>query len=245
MAANRSLSTGERTLQALRLIVERDEPVTPKELAYALGVSLSTAYHLVATLSQTGFVVVEPYRGLRPGPALYALVERLAAPVGRPEELEAVIDRVGQLTGCRAYLATWVDRDVEIIYVHGRRGVRELPGLGRGFRGAAHALALGKVLLAERPLEQWPSYLLEARYPSRTPYTVTRPESLQAELTTVRLRAVAYDREEFALGACCIAVPLSFQSTSPAAFAVGISVPKRRFQAEQELLVAALAQLRF
>lgn len=54
--SRRGLTTGERTLRALHLIVERGPSISPKELAHELGVSLSTAYHLVHSLVQTGFV---------------------------------------------------------------------------------------------------------------------------------------------------------------------------------------------
>ncbi len=239
----RTLSTGERILRALELIVSAQPDLSVKELAAQLGVSLSTAYHLVHTLAAAGYIVVEPHRSLRPGPTLYRLLERLPRPHDRPETFEPLIDEIGRITGCRAYLAAWHDRDVEILYVHGRRGVRELPGLGRGFRGAAHALALGKVLLAGRDRREWPDYLDADRFPSRTPFTLTDPARLHHELETVRQHQIAYDREEFALGSCCLAVPLPPVTHEPARLAVGISLPRRRFEAEGELVSALVRQV--
>jgi len=239
----RTLSTGDRVLKALELVAQRHDTLTVKELAIELGVSLSTAYHVVHTLSASGYVLLERHRCLRPGPALYRLAACLPSPSARSEALEPLIDEIGRITGCRAYLAAWHDRDVEILYVHGRRGVRELPGLGRGFRGAAHALALGKVLLAGRDRREWPDYLDADRFPSRTPFTLTDPARLHHELETVRQHQIAYDREEFALGSCCLAVPLPPVTHEPARLAVGISLSRRRFEAEGELVSALVRQV--
>jgi len=242
--ASRTLSTGERILRALELIVTRGPDLSVKELASQLGVSLSTAYHLVHTLAAAGYAVLEPHRSLRPGPALYRLLERVVLAPPRPEAVEPLVDEIGRVTGCRAYLAVWDDRDVEIVYVHGRRGARELPGLARGFRGAAHALALGKVLLAERPRQDWPVYLHADTLPARTPFTITEASRLAAELDAVRRDGIAYDREEFALGSCCLAVPLpSAGDGTGRQLALGISVPERRFAYEHELLGGVLRQL--
>ncbi|MDW8060951.1 MAG: IclR family transcriptional regulator C-terminal domain-containing protein [Thermomicrobium sp.] len=241
--SSRTLSTGERILQALELIVTDRPDLSVKELAQRLGVSLSTAYHLVHTLAAAGYVVVEPHRCIRPGPALYRLLERLPGATARPETFEPLVDEVGQRTGCRAYLAAWSDRDVEVLYVHGRRGVRELPGLGRGFRGAAHALALGKVLLAERDPEEWPAYLQAEQLPRLTPHTLGHRRELQRELAGVRSYRVAFDREEYALGATCIAVPLAVERTAGTTVALGISVPTRRFALEAEVLAGFLREV--
>ncbi len=237
-----TLSTGERILRTLQLIVERQPNISVKELAMELGVSLSTAYHLVHTLVAAGYIVAEPHRSLRPGPVLFRLLEHLQP---QPRNLEAyypLVDTVGRVTGCRAYLAAWSDQDVEVLYIHGRRGVRELPGITRGFRGAAHALALGKILLASRTRVEWPPYLLNELLPCFTPYTLSRRALLEQELAMVRANAVAFDREEYALGSSCIAVPLR-TAEGVVQGAVGISVPTRRFQAERDMLVALLRQL--
>lgn len=131
---------------------------------------------------------------------------------------------------------------MEVIYVHGRRGVRELPGLRRGFRGAAHALALGKLLLVDRRLEEWPDYLQQERLPRFTPTTIESPYQLQDELREVRASGVAFDREEYALNSACIAVPL-VREDGGVAVALGISVPVRRFAAGSELLVGLLRRV--
>ncbi|MCS7050291.1 MAG: helix-turn-helix domain-containing protein [Thermomicrobium sp.] len=238
----RTLSTGERVLQALQLIVERYPHLSVKELAVELGVSLSTAYHLVQTLAATGYVAVERHRGLRPGPVLFRLLERLQAYPDSLAEYESLVAHLGATTGCRAYLATWAERDVEVLYIHGRRGVRELPGLTRGFRGAAHALALGKVLLAGRAIDEWPEYLRGEQFPVFTPNTIAGVATLQEELAAVRANGVAFDREEYALGSSCIAVPLA-PGCDRAQVALGISVPVRRFQTEGHLLVALLRHM--
>lgn len=241
-----TMRVAQRVLEALRLIVAGPDGITPKELALQLGTSLSTAYHIIHALESAGFVTRRHRGVVSPGPTFYRLLETVQE--RQHLDVDALVrlaDRVSDATESRAYVAVWSDNDVEVVYIRGRRGHRELPGMARGFRGAAHALALGKVLLVGQPLEHWPAYLRARSLPAFTPYTVTEPAQLATELERVEMFGVAYDREEFALGSCCISVPVLLQSgrETVAKAALAISVPPRRFAAEHTELTAFLRSL--
>src|SRR4029453_17876014 len=59
----------------------------------------------------------------------------------------------------RAHSRVWSGGDLEVVQVRGRRGARDLQEVSKGFRGASHALALGKVYLASLREEEWPTSL--------------------------------------------------------------------------------------
>jgi IclR family KDG regulon transcriptional repressor len=58
----------------------------------------------------------------------------------------------------------------------------------------------------------------------------------------VRQNDVAYDLQEFSAGACCIAAPIRDGGNGLVA-TLGISVPARRFEAEQKQLVKVIRDL--
>jgi acetyl-CoA synthetase len=249
-ATARTLAVAERTLAALRILVEEPHGLTAKELAARLGVSLSTAYNIINTLRKVGYADIRERGIVLVGPELLRLVpllqewQALLESGSRNSEIERLAERVGEYTEARAYVGAWVHGDVEVVYIHGRRGVRELPGLRRGFRGAAHALALGKVLLAERRDQDLPTWLREKPLPRFTPFTITDPDVLRKEISTVAAEGIALDRQEYAVGACCIAVPVPESIDQPSQMALAISVPVRRFEAECHVLATALLAMR-
>lgn len=241
----RTLHVAERTLQAINILVREPPGLTPKELALRLGVSLSTAYNIINTLRLAGFAEIRERGLVSVGPELLELVEYLGEwhtlrDKPPPSELEQMAECVGQLTGARTYVAAWDRGDVEVIYIHGRRGIRELPGLRCGFRGAAHALALGKALLAERPEDEWPDYVRAERLPQFTPFTLSSVADLRQQLCEVTRRGVAFDHEEYALGGACIAIPIRSRPVPPSSLALGISLPVDRFRTEQDVLISTL-----
>src|SRR5699024_4141585 len=75
-----------------------------------------------------------------------------------------------------------------------------------GFRDAAHATALGKAVLGAISEEARREYLSEHPLVALTPYTQTSATALLAEIEHTRQLAV--DREEYAVGVVCAAVPV-------------------------------------
>ena len=75
----------------------------------------------------------------------------------------------------------------------GRRGGRELGDVAKGFRGAAHGLALGKIYLAELPEESWPSYLQRPVLKRFSRHTLTDRNQLRHNLLAVRERGLAFE----------------------------------------------------
>ncbi|MGH2752021.1 MAG: IclR family transcriptional regulator domain-containing protein [Actinomycetota bacterium] len=127
----------------------------------------------------------------------------------------------------------------EVAETLGRRGSRELKDVTRGFRGAAHALALGKIYLADLPERSWPSYARAPLLPARTRHTLPSCAHLRHNLEAVRRRKLVFDIEEYVEGVCCIAAPLRDVNGELIA-SIGISVSARRFKRDLRPLTAAL-----
>jgi acetyl-CoA synthetase len=234
--ATRSLSTARSVLRVLSLLVQQPAGVRADEVAEALGKSISTAYYLLTSLCEEGFAVHESkglYRPARGLEELTAVAEEASPP---QEGLTGTVDELFLRTRKRSYLGVVRAGRIEITTFRGRQGVPRIPGLGTEIRDSAHALAMGKVVLA----------LLDAtglaRYVARglrsfTPHTITSGQELAAELERVRADGFAVDREEFDANFCCVAAPI-FDPRGRFMAVLGLSVTAGVFDAEAERLAA-------
>jgi acetyl-CoA synthetase len=239
--SGRTLSTAVHVLKALEFTAEHPKGVSVKALARALHVSLSSAYSLSNSLRVEGFLEVSAAgSGLYVlGPKVPVLYRSYVESTLQPERLEPFLEELRDRASARAYVALWKKGDLEIAEILGRRGGRELSDLSKGFRGAAHALALGKIYLAEVPEDGWPPYLQTSTLKRFSRFTLTSRNDLRHNLQAVRERGLAFDREEFAEGGCCLAVPVRDPDGRLIA-ALGISVPTRRFQNQLPTLAKVL-----
>jgi IclR family transcriptional regulator, acetate operon repressor len=239
--SGRTLSTAVHVLKALEFTAEHPKGVSVKALARALHVSLSSAYSLSNSLRVEGFLEVSAAgSGLYVlGPKVPVLYRSYVESSLQPERLEPFLEELRDRASARAYVALWRKGDLEIAEILGRRGGRELTDLSKGFRGAAHALALGKIYLAEVPEDGWPPYLQTPTFKRFSRFTLTSRNDLRHNLQAVRDRGLAMDKEEFAEGGCCLAVPVRDPDGRLIA-ALGISVPTRRFQNQLPTLARVL-----
>jgi DNA-binding IclR family transcriptional regulator len=109
--------------------------------------------------------------------------------------------------------------------------------VSQGHIGDAHARASGKLLLAYATPEVRQTYLDSRKLTRITPSTITSREALEREFEAIRERGYSEDDEEFALGLCCLAVPLD-GGYSP--FALSLSAPRERFVEERDRYIETL-----
>lgn len=253
----RTLKTAVSVLQVLRMVEQRSDGVTPEEVARTLAKSEATANYLLNSLCKEGYAYQE--RGT--GRFMATRLRRLSAAAAtgwaaeeadKPshaaaaelsldhERLRDAVDEVYGLTRHRSYLAT-ADFGSDLITVQemrGRQGLPTVPGLQPTIRGEAHALALGKALLAQQP-DIVDSYIDAHGLTAFTPRTVATREGLEDELNVARRAGYAVDREEYAEGIWCLAVPICNQEGGPPA-ALGISLSKSQVGDRQRNALEAL-----
>lgn len=244
----RSLKTAAAVFRVLKYLEARPDGVTVAEVADLLQKSTYTAYYLLNTLREEGFARRDPRNGryypTTPlGLAREAAERRASAPlaISTRRTLEASLDALNRQTRSRSYLVIARGLSLTVEAEMGHQGQLGVRGLDRHIRGQAHALAVGKAILAHASaglLEQY-----EQRYglPTFTGRTISRwPEFVQ-ELEAIRREGVAVDVEEFQEGLCCLAVPIEIPSKEGLLLgAVGIAVPVGRFFASANELKAVL-----
>ena len=139
----RGLSTARAVLQVLSLLEQHPDGVRADDVAQVVGKSVSTAYYLLASLVEEGFAVHEGgvYR------PHHEVVTAVPTSSDR-HELEDAVDDLFLRTHKRCYLGVVRAGVIEITVVRGRQGIARMPGLGTQITDNAHALAMGKVVLA-------------------------------------------------------------------------------------------------
>lgn len=111
--------------------------------------------------------------------------------------------------------------------VEGLRALRMPSHVGAS--NPIHCTAVGKAILAGRPVDEVRAVLASRDLEERTPNTITDPDELLKELDRIRDRRYAIDNEELEIGLRCVAAPIS-DYTGYAVGAISVSGPSARIE---------------
>lgn len=236
----RGLSTARSVLRVLALLARAPQGLRADEVARSLGKSASTAYNLLDSLCEEGFAIHDHgrYRLADPARAVVAAVDASELPMG---DLAGTLDELFASTHKRAYLAVIHGGRMVVPLVRGQQGMRRIPGLGAELGHNAHALAIGKIGLAQLDAPGLARYVGDG-LTAFTPHTIVDPAALARQLARVRHDGVASDREELAADSCCLAVPLRDERGRVVA-AIGISMSVRAFDRDRDQLTEQLLDI--
>ncbi|WUT49113.1 helix-turn-helix domain-containing protein [Streptomyces pseudovenezuelae] len=223
----------QRAMRLLESVAEHEHGAPAKQLARETGLALPTAYHLLRTLVHEGY--------LRRDKGLFFLgeaAERLSSSGAEQKRRSTVVDALAHwrdLIGVPVYYAQYRDGEIEVLCVSdspANPAVEEWAD----FRETGHAHAIGQCLLAQLDDEGRRDHL--DRYPVRsiTPYTVRDDHSLLRRLERTARMGPVIERQEYALGTVCAAIPITVGN---AASTMAISLPAH----QADRLVAATQQL--
>jgi DNA-binding IclR family transcriptional regulator len=220
------VKSADRTLELLEALAAGG-PRGLVELARELDIPKSSLHGLLRTMTQRGWVETDA-TGTRFGLGIRAL-QVGAAYLDSDDTLglvNATLDALADRFGETVHLGRLDGPNV--VYIAKRESAHPLrlfSAIGR--RLPAHATALGKALLAQRP-DAEVDRLLDWPLAGLTPHTLTTPEALHAELARVREHGWAEDREENTEGIMCLAVAVPLRR--PAVDAISVSVPLARLR---------------
>ncbi|WP_104176736.1 transposase [Cryobacterium sp. Y50] len=186
--------TVEKTLAILEIVAERGG-ASAKDVSQALGYPLPTVYRLLQALVQGDYLVhLKGERRFELGYKLDRLGVSLHRQIGVPAPVRAEIVRLHEAAQTAGYFAVYRGADVVVAYVVDSPAHPRLVPLNFGFHEAAHATAFGKILLAGMSTEQVGQYLEVHGTPRLTSTTITSRDELDAELSAVVNRGIAWNR---------------------------------------------------
>lgn len=209
----------QRAVRLLETVAGHDYGAPAKQLARETGLALPTTYHLLRTLVHEGY--------LRRDKGLFFLGEaaaRLSSGGAEQKRRSTVADTLAHwrdATGAPVYYAVYREGEIDVVCVSDTPGSPAVEEWA-DFRETGHAHAIGQCLLAQLDDDARRDHL--SRHPVRpvTPYTVRDDHSLLRRLERLRRTEPVVERQEYALGTVCAAIPVSIGSM---AAAVAISLP--------------------
>jgi DNA-binding IclR family transcriptional regulator len=222
-----SIKVVKRAFEALEVLASAERGLGVTEVAQALGVSCNSAFRLLHTLEESGYVRRDPnskkyFLGLRLfelGNAVFHSrdLRELARPI-----LQQLLNRFQETVNLA------VLQDMHVVYIERLESPLSLRTSSTvGSRANAHSTSLGKAMLAFLPQGHVRRLMAETKLEARTAKTITDPQTLERELELTRQRGYAVDDGENLEGVCCVGAPV-FDSQGSVVAAISVSAPLQR-----------------
>ncbi|MHC3471289.1 IclR family transcriptional regulator [Streptomyces sp. 7R007] len=235
----------QRAMRLLECVADHASGAPAKQLARETGLALPTAYHLLRTLVHEGYLHRD--KGLF---FLGDAAERLSSSGAQQKRRSTVVEALAgwrDAIGVPVYYAVYRDGEIEVLCVSDTPGTPAVEEWA-DFRETGHAHAIGQCLLSQLDEDARRDHL--DRYPvqSITPYTVRDTHTLLRRLERTRRMEAVTERQEYALGTVCAAIPITLGTT---AATMALSLPchqadrllsaTRQLQSEIGRLLGSLA----
>ena len=220
-------------MRLLECVAGHENGAPAKQLARETGLALPTAYHLLRTLVHEGY--------LRRDKGLFFLGDaavRLSSGAAEQKRRSTIVEALARwrdAIGVPVYYAVYQEGEIEVVCVSdtpGNPAVEEWAD----FRETGHAHAIGQCLLSQLDEDARRDHLERHPVQSLTPYTVRDGSSLLRRLERVRRMEPVVERQEYALGTVCAAIPITLGTT---AATMAISLPVQ----QSDRLLSAARQL--
>lgn len=224
----------QRALRLLEAVGSHEDGAPAKQLARETGLPLPTAYHLLRTLTHEGY--------LRREKGVFVFGDAAGRLAGggvlqnRRTKIEDSLARWRDEIGVPIYFAIYREGEIELVAV---ADTPSAPAVDEwaDFRETGHAHAIGQCLLSQLDLRSRQDHLDRHPVEAITPYTVRNRRALLERLGGMGRMEPLVERQEYALGTVCAAVPITAGST---AAAMAISLPLH----QEERLLPAVDRLR-
>jgi DNA-binding IclR family transcriptional regulator len=228
-----------RTLQILEVVADRGG-ASAKEIADDTGLPLPTVYRLARELLDSDYLVhIREEKRFELGYKLHQLGVSLHQQIGVSREVRAEITALHQQLGVAAYFAVHRGSQITLVVTADSPRAPRLRPLAFGFHEAAHATALGKILLANMSPAQRALHLDPEPMPRFGSGTITGHRQLAEHLDRVADRGIAWEFGEFQDGATCAAAAVRGAS-GVLIGSVAVSGPEARFSSGRDEVEAAL-----
>ncbi|WP_405855547.1 helix-turn-helix domain-containing protein [Streptomyces sp. NBC_00090] len=233
-AAPTLIGSVQRALRLLEAVASHPDGAPAKQLARETGLPLPTTYHLLRTLTHEGYLLRE--KGVF---VLGDAAVRLAgggAVQNRRIKVEDSLARWRDEIGVPVYFALYREGEIELVAVADTPSAPAVEEWA-DFRETAHAHAIGQCLLSQLDPKSRQDHLDRHPVEAITPYTVRNRRVLLDRLGGLGRMEPLVERQEYALGTVCAAIPITAGS---AAAAMAISLPLH----QEERLLPAVERLR-
>ena len=230
MTEKKTIQVIDRMSSLLDAVARYPEPVSLKILAAETALHSSTAFRILNSMVENGFLERDPAGRYQLGRKLL----RLASRVHAPSDLREIAQPI--MAGLRDALGETVNLTVregdEVVYIEKATPNRMMHVQQLiGSRAPLHVTAVGKFMLAMGGEEECRGYAARTNLPAYTRNTINNLPQLQREAEQLRAQGYAFDDEEAEIGVGCIGA-LIMDATDNIVAGLSVSAPIERRKSE-------------
>ncbi|MFO8127495.1 HTH-type transcriptional regulator BhcR [Yoonia sp.] len=225
-AAQNTIKSLDRALEVLVQLGEM-QGGTLSEIAGALDQSPATVYRVLTTFQGRGFADFdEQSQTWSIGPAAFLTGAHFLRRTSLVERARPIMRDLMVATGETANLG--IERDGKVLFldqVETHATIRAF--FPPGTAADMHSSGIGKALLCRMDDRRQRAVLAASKLERYTPFTLTDPEAMIADLHATKARGYAIDGEERNIGMRCIAAPV-YNVFGEAVAGISVSGPTSR-----------------
>jgi DNA-binding IclR family transcriptional regulator len=221
-----SIQVIERLAKLLDVIAEQESSVSLKILSAETGLHPSTAFRILSSLAEYGFVERTSRGSYHLGVKLMQLGSRVSASVDIRKVALPLMEKLRDKLGETVNLT--VREGDEVVYIErtlAKRMIRVEQVIGS--RAPLHVTAVGKLILGNHGEAECRSYAKRTKLPAYTINTHTRVATLLQDCMAATKNGYALDNEEAELGVGCIGA-LIHDSSGHVVAGLSVSAPIER-----------------
>ncbi len=221
-------TTALRALRVLEILGARRDPVSVAAVASGIGADRSTAYRMLMTLFDAGYVDRdESGKNYKLSFKLLSVAKFLLD--GEDEKSRKVMECLRRISAETRETAHYAVLDhFETVLVLRSKGTQLVAvDFKIGDRSSVHCTSIGKALLAFQDA-RFTEKVVERGLSKVASRTIVDPKAFRAEIQKIRTQGYAYDEFEFADDMRCVAVPV-FEDGGVVRGGISISGPSSRF----------------
>ncbi len=231
-------SNVDKTLSVLEAVAQNAKGLSLADLVKSVGIPKTTAFRILEILSAREYVTWNKeneryYIGIK------ALEIGISGLIGQ-DIVDVSIPYLQELSttvGETSFLAVYNNGDV--VYLYKAEGTSSIQTTARlGSRRPAYCTALGKVILANLPIEET-DRVFEKKLGKFTEKTVIDRIRLYEEFAHIRTDGYSIDDEGVEYGLYCLAVPI-YNYTGGVIAAISVSGPIKRLNENKEKVIEEL-----
>ncbi len=233
--ASNSIQVIERLARLLDVIAGHGDPVSLKILSAETGLHPSTAFRILSSLAEHGFVERTTRGNYQLGVKLMQLGSRVSASVDIRKVALPLMEKLRDQLGETVNLT--VREGDEVVYIErtlAKRMIRVEQVIGS--RAPLHVTAIGKLMLGDQGEAACRSYAKRSKLPAYTINTHTKAAALLQDCIAAAKRGYALDNEEAELGVGCIGT-LVRDASGHVVAGLSVSAPIERRRDEWTALV--------
>lgn len=239
MASNEKFNSSiDKTLSVLEAVAQNAKGLSLADIVKAVDIPKTTAFRILEILAAREYLSWNKDNE-RYSIGIKAVEVGISGLIGQ-DIVDVSIPYLQELSatvGETSFLAVYNNGDV--VYLYKAEGTGSIQTIARlGSRRPAYCTALGKVILANLPVEET-DRVLEKKLVKFTGKTVVDRIKLYEEFATIRSTGYAIDNEGIEYGLYCLAVPIS-DYTGHVIAAISVSGPIKRLHANRDSVAEEL-----